>query len=255
MLVANRVSFAYDRAAVLDEVTVTVERGSVVGILGPNGSGKTTLLRVLAGTLEPSRGEVSLDGRILGSIGRREVARRIAVVPQDTHPTFAYTVLEIVLMGRYPWLGPLEIEGPDDLAAALEALHATGMAGFASRPFASLSGGEKQRVVISAALAQLDPRGHSTGNTALLLDEPTTALDLRYQLEVTALIRELHERRGVTVVVSTHDLRLSSSVCSHLLLLSAGRVRAFGPTADVLTRDRLADLFGIDRNLVPAVSA
>jgi iron complex transport system ATP-binding protein len=253
MLVADRVSFAYDRGAVLDEVSLTVDRGSIVGVLGPNGSGKTTLLRVLAGTADPRGGVVSLDGRSLRTLGRRDVARRLAVVPQDTHPAFAYTVLEMVLMGRYPWLGPFEIEGPDDLAAARDALEATGMAGFASRPFTSLSGGERQRVVISAALAQIDPRGHPGADAVLLLDEPTTALDLRYQLEVAALIRRLHEQRRVTVVVSTHDLRLVASVCSHLLLLSAGRVQAFGPTASVLTPDRLANLFGIDRSLVPMV--
>jgi iron complex transport system ATP-binding protein len=254
MLAAERVGFAFGRTPVLVDVSVSVARGSIVGVLGPNGSGKTTLLRILAGTLVPRSGSVSLDGRPFPSIGQRALARRIAVVPQDTHPTFDYTALDIVLMGRYPWLGAFEVEGPDDLAAATDALVAAGTAHLASRSFATLSGGEKQRIIIASALAQLDRRrGEGDASSILILDEPTTALDLKYQLEVTSLVRRLHQDRNVTVVLSTHDLRLASSLCSHLVLLSEGRVQARGPAAEMLTRDRVSALYGVDRALVPVV--
>ncbi len=237
MLATDRVSFAYGQAPVLCDVTLRVPQGSLVGILGPNGSGKTTLLKILSGGLRPSQGSVTMDGHPLASLGRRAFARRVAVVPQETHPAFDYTALEIALMGRYPWLGPFEMEGPEDLAAAREALETTGTAHLASRAFATLSGGEKQRVVIASALAQLDHRKTTmtTGPSLLVLDEPTTSLDLRYQLEVASLISRLHDERGVTILLSTHDLRLASAVCSHVVLLSDGRVMAEGPTSDMLT--------------------
>ena len=150
LLQATDVEFSYGAAPVLRGVSLEVPDGGFVGILGPNGSGKTTLLKVMAGTLRPSRGNVTVDGVNLRGIPRREIARRMAVVPQETHLTFDYTVLEVVLMGRYPHLGTFQIEGPDDIAIAREALDATGTRPFEHRLFATLSGGEKQRVVRSS---------------------------------------------------------------------------------------------------------
>src|SRR5262245_51773420 len=154
----------------LREVSVDVPRGSLTGLLGPNGCGKTTLLRLLAGMLTPSHGTVDLNGRPLTSLSRREIARRVAVVPQETHPAFDYTVLEMVLMGRHPHLGALQLEGPADLAIAVAALGATGTEHLAARAYMTLSGGEKQRVIIASALTQ--------ASDVLLLDEPTASLDL-----------------------------------------------------------------------------
>jgi iron complex transport system ATP-binding protein len=254
VLSAERLSFTYGDAPVLHDVSVTVSHGARVGILGQNGSGKTTLLKLLAGGLSPSHGVVTLDGAPLSSFGRRALARRIAVVPQDTHPAFAYTALDITLMGRYAWLGAFEIEGPDDMAAAFDALEATGTAHLASRAFPTLSGGEKQRVVVASALAQLDQRtGTASGPSVLVLDEPTTSLDLRYQLEVTNLIRRLHGERGVTILLSTHDLRLAAAVCSHLVFLRGGRLLAAGSTADMLTPDLVSELYEVDRPLVESL--
>src|SRR5262249_2295986 len=151
----DHVSFAYHRGVVaIDDVSMSVSRGSIVGLIGPNGSGKTTLVRLLNGTLAPSQGAVSLDGVPLSAFSRRDVARRIAVVPQETHVTFDFTALEIVLMGRYAHLGALTLEGPKDMAVAQRALASTGTEALASRQFATLSGGEKQRVVVAGALAQ-----------------------------------------------------------------------------------------------------
>jgi iron complex transport system ATP-binding protein len=237
---------------VLDTVSIDVGAGEVVGILGPNGSGKTTLLKLVAGVLKPQSGHIRLNGTEVTSLPRRALARRLAVVPQDTSLAFDYSVLEVVLMGRYAHLGAFELEGPRDLAAAFTALEATGTDAFATRQFRTLSGGEQQRVIIASALAQLDDqvpalseRRESKGSL-LLLDEPTTSLDLRYQLEVAALLKRLHGEKGVTMVVSTHDLRLAAAVCTRLVLLSRGRVLADGPLDDVLTPALIGELFGID---------
>jgi iron complex transport system ATP-binding protein len=169
MLHADQVSFAYRSGAalVVDNVSVTIAPGSMVGILGPNGSGKTTLLKMLSGTLMPTSGNVIFDGRPLSRWQRRDLARRIAMVPQETHAPFDFSVLDIVLMGRFPHLGTFALEGREDLSIAKQALASTGTSAFEDRPFATLSGGEKQRVVIASALAQTPSSCSWTKPTAL----------------------------------------------------------------------------------------
>ena len=235
-------SFSYDRKArpivkVVDGVSLSVARGAIVGLLGPNGSGKTTLLRLLSGTLTPDRGRVHLDGQAIAALSRRELARRIAVVPQETHSAFDFSALEIVLMGRYPHLSAFELEGASDLAIARRAMVDTGTATLEDRRFAALSGGEKQRVVIAGALAQ--------ASDVLLLDEPTASLDLGFQLEVAALLSRLNRERGTTMVVSTHDLNLAATLCTELVLLKDGRVIAQGATDVALTPPRIRELYGV----------
>ncbi len=247
MLSAIDVHFAYGDEPVIRGVSLEVGPCGLVGLLGPNGSGKTTLVRLLAGHLRPRAGRVTLDGRDVASMSRARLARRLAVVPQETHLAFDYTVLELVLMGRYPHLRPFELEGARDLAIAHSALAATRTEHLASRAFATLSGGEKQRVIIASALAQLD--GASDGGRAggiLLLDEPTASLDLGAQLDVLALIERLWRERELAVVVSTHDLNLAAALCSEVVLLRQGAVVARGPTREVLTSERVGELYGID---------
>jgi iron complex transport system ATP-binding protein len=246
LLRADNVWFDYgantaSAAPVLSGVSAHVARGSIVGILGPNGSGKTTLLRLLSGTRKPVRGHVLLDDVPLDRLSRRAVARRVAVVPQETQLAFDYTVLEMVLMGRHPHLGVFEVEGPGDFAAAADALRATGTEHLRDRQFNTLSGGEKQRVVIAAALAQ--------ASDVLLMDEPTASLDLRYQLEVASLIAALNRERGATIVISTHDLNLAASVCGELVMMREGRVVAAGSTADVLTSDNIRHLYDVEADV------
>jgi len=242
VLTVDHVSFAYRRGATaLDDVSLTVPRGSIVGLIGPNGSGKTTLVRLLNGTLKPSHGSVSLDGVLLSTLSRRDLARRIAVVPQETQVTFDFSALEIVLMGRYAHLGAFALEGPDDLSIARRALAATGTEPLVSRQFATLSGGEKQRVVIAGALAQ--------SSDILLLDEPTTALDVGFQFEIASLLARLNHDRGMTMVVSTHDLNLAAMLCSELVLMKAGRVVAHGQTRSVLTSENIRRLYGVDADV------
>jgi iron complex transport system ATP-binding protein len=242
LLQAADVSFVYGPGlAGLHGVSLEVPPGDLVGILGPNGSGKTTLLRLLGGLLTPASGRVMIDGRDLTRIPRREVAKRIAVVPQETRLSFEYSVLEVVLMGRYPHLGTFELESQQDLAIAREALAATGTLSLGGRLFPTLSGGEKQRVIIASALAQ------SAG--LMLLDEPTTALDPGYQIEIATLLRRLNAERGVTMAVATHDLNLAAGLCRRLVLLRKGRVLAAGATDQVLTRESVRALYDVEADV------
>lgn len=247
MLQAADLAFAYGGAPVLHGVSLEVPAGALVGLIGPNGSGKTTLLRLLAGTRRPTRGQVTLDGTPLTSLQRGAIARRIAVVPQETHLAFDYSVLEVVLMGRYAHLGPFEVEGAGDVAIARAALAATGAAAFELRAFSTLSGGEKQRVIIAAALAQITGAdGACVRGAVLLLDEPTAALDLKYQLGVATLLRSLQRDRNLTIIVSTHDLPFAAGLCSTLVMLKEGRVMASGAAADLLTPPRVRELYGVE---------
>jgi iron complex transport system ATP-binding protein len=246
ILRATDLSFAYSRrkrssGRVIDGVSLQVDRGTVVGLLGPNGSGKTTLLRLLSGVMPPESGSVTIDGRPIRELTRRELARRIAVVPQETHTTFDFSVIDMVLMGRYPHLGSFELEGAADQAIAREALAATGTASLEARPFATLSGGEKQRVVIASALAQ--------ASDMLLLDEPTASLDLGYQIDIAALLRRLNTERGTTLIVSTHDLNLAAALCEQIVLLKSGRVIAHGSTDATLTTENIRVLYDVDADV------
>ena len=247
----SQLSFGYDERGparsdgdssfVLHDVTVRIARGSLTGLLGPNGCGKTTLLKLLSGVLRPRTGLITLDERVVSDIPRSELARRIAVVPQETHPAFDYTVMEMVLMGRHPHLGRFQLEGPADLAIARDALLATGTIHLANRLYMSLSGGEKQRVVIASALAQ--------GSDVLLLDEPTASLDLGYQLEIASLLVRLNRERGVTMVLATHDLNLAASLCGAIVLMRFGCVLAQGPTPDVLTASAIQQLYDVEADV------
>ena len=261
---ASRLDSAH-RERVIDDVSLDVADGDIVGILGPNGSGKTTLLRLLSGALRPQAGQVRLAGADLSTTPARIMARQIAVVPQETSLAFDYSALEIVLMGRYPHLGAFEIEGPDDLAAAMRALQATGTGTLADRAFRTLSGGEKQRVVIASALAQLDSGSEGTATSPaaasggtprlLLLDEPTASLDLRYQFEIGAVLRRLHEASGLTILLSTHDLRFAAALCTRIILLANGRILAQGRPSEVLTPDLVGRLFDVPGELAAPILA
>ncbi len=230
------------RRPVLRHVALSVRRGELVGLLGRNGAGKTTLLRVVSGTLPAARGSVRLLDRPLEEYGRRELARAVAVVPQQTSFPFAFRVAEVVLMGRSPHLGWLGFEGPEDLARARSALARLGIEALAGRSILELSGGERQLVVVARALAQ-DPR-------LLLLDEPTAFLDLRHRLEVLQVVRSLVDAGRAALVVS-HDLGLAARFCDRLVLLADGEVLAAGAPAEVLTPERLRRAFGIDAAVVP----
>lgn len=247
MLRCDDVSVDLGGQPILRDVSLTIRSTGLVGVLGPNGSGKTTLFRAISGALKLKSGRITLGDADVRTLSSTEMARRLAVVPQETHLALDYSVLELVLMGRYPHLGPFEVEGPKDLASAHAALGATGTDHLAERAFNTLSGGEKQRVVIASALAQL---GEGTSDATakgrvLLLDEPTASLDLKYQLEVASLLRRLHDRQDISIVLSTHDVQFAARLCDELVLLGGGQVLAHGSPADVLTETQIAALYGI----------
>lgn len=217
----------YDAALALEGIGFAVEAGEFVGLVGPNGSGKSTLVRAISRVLPAAAGNIALDGRDLAAMPQREVARRVAVVAQESAPAFDYSALEIVLMGRAPHLRRFAFEGARDLAVAAECLRAVHADQLAGRPVSALSGGERQRVMIARALAQ-EPR-------LLILDEPTAHLDINLQIEVMDLVRRLNAERGLTVLVVLHDLNLAAQYCHRLLLLREGRLAADGPPAEVIT--------------------
>jgi iron complex transport system ATP-binding protein len=232
-LAADRVSRTADGRLILDGVGICPPPGAVTGLLGPNGSGKSTLLRVLCGVLAPASGVVTLDGRPLADLRRRDVARRVAVVEQQADTLVELTVADVVRLGRTPhrraW-APLS--GADERAVH-DALERTGLADRADRTWHTLSGGERQRAQIARALAQ-EPR-------ELLLDEPTNHLDLQHQHDLLHLVREL----GITSVVALHDLNLAAMYCDHVVVLRQGRVVVAGTPGEVLTEALIADVYGV----------
>jgi iron complex transport system ATP-binding protein len=237
-LEADRVSFAYGGRPILRDVSVAVARGEVLGVIGPNGSGKTTLVRLMSGVLAPSAGEVRLAGRSLGAFRRRELAQRLAVVPQDPVLEFPFTALEVVLMGRAPHLPRLAFPRARDLEIAREAMAVLEVTEVEQRPLDRLSGGERQRVLLARALAQ-EPE-------VLLLDEPTTHLDLRHQAGIHDAVRALGRARQTAVVSVLHDLNLAALFCDRLVLLADGQVVASGPPETVLAPEAVRAAYRTD---------
>ena len=231
-----QVRFAYEVAPVIDGVSFSVEAGEVLGVIGPNSVGKTTLLRLMSKVLVPQSGTIRLVGRDLGRLGRLEVARTVAVVPQDVALAFPFRVREFVLMGRYPHSRGRFFEGPEDLAATEEALRAAGVAGLAEKFVHALSGGERQRVLVARALAQRP--------TLLLMDEPNAHLDLHHQVELARLIRRLNREEGTTVVLVSHDVNLAAELSDRLLLLARGRVARLGTPEEVLETALIESVYG-----------
>jgi iron complex transport system ATP-binding protein len=227
----------------LRDASLSLSAGEVVGLVGPNGSGKTTLIRVVTGVVKPNAGHVTIAGGDARSMRQVELARQIAVVPQEPSLPPAFTALACVLMGRTPHLRLLQNEGSSDLEAARRAMLATDTWSLADRLLGELSGGERQRVVVARALAQDTP--------ILLLDEPTAHLDLGHQASVLDLMRRFArvERKAILAVV--HDLTLAARYCDRLVMLRGGSVVATGTPTEVLTSERLRDVYGLAVEVFP----
>ncbi len=225
---------AYGSRQALAGVSLELSAGDIVGLLGPNGAGKSTLVRALSGVLADYSGQVRVVGDELRTLPRKELARRIAVVPQEPRFEFPFTALEIVLMGRHPHLAGLAFESAQDVELARQALARCGALHLASRPIDQLSSGERQRIVFARALAQQAP--------ILLLDEPASFLDLRFQVELFDRVREL-AAEGCAVVAVLHDLNLAAEYCDRVVLLQGGRIFATGATAEVLTYQHLTAVY------------
>jgi iron complex transport system ATP-binding protein len=246
MIEVHSISFRYHQEWVLQEVSFRVEKGEFVGVIGPNGSGKTTLLKVLYRLLAPQRGEILFELVPLKRMDRRDIAKRIAVVAQETQLLFPFSVLETVLMGRSPYLGHLIFESEKDLEIARKAMEWTKVLPFSERPVEELSGGERKRVFIARALAQ-EP-------DVILLDEPTANLDIQHQIDFLDLILTLNRERGLTIVMASHDMNMASEFCDRLILLQGGRIHQMGTPEEVVTKETIETVYGcevwIDRHPV-----
>jgi len=229
---------------VLEGLTFDIQAGEILGVVGPNGSGKTSLLKLLAKVLRPNAGDMTLFGRDLATMPQGEAAKTIAFVPQESPQVFAFTVMETVLMGRYPhhrgttWTAGFSWESAEDVLIAEQAMHYTDITHLAARSVMDLSGGERQRCMIARALAQA-PK-------VLLLDEPTAFLDLQHQIAIGAIVRRLKEERGLTVVLVSHDLNLASQYCDRILMLKDGTLFRLGTSQEVIDVDILRAVYGCD---------
>lgn len=232
------ITVEFGASRILDGVSFSVRRGEFVGVLGPNGSGKTTLIRTISRVLAPRMGTVLLDGEDVRRLSQALLARRLAVVPQSAQVGFDYTVEELVLMGRSPHQGRLGLDTERDREIVRAAMARTRTLHLADRAAPSLSGGELQRVILARALAQ-QPQ-------VLLLDEPTSHLDMNFQVEMLEMVRGLSRHDGITVLAVLHDLNLASCYCERLVLLKDGVVVAIGRPEEVLTAELIADVYGAD---------
>lgn len=222
---------------ILKGVSIEVSDKDFVGIIGPNGSGKSTLLKSIYRVLTPQSGRVFLDGNALNSYKPKESARKMAVVAQHNYYNFEFSVQDVVLMGRAPHKKAMERDNADDYRIVREALEKVNMGGFAQRSFSTLSGGEQQRVILARALAQQ--------TQCLILDEPTNHLDIKYQLQLMDIVRSLR----LTVVAAIHDLNIAAMYCNKLFVLQNGRIIAFGPPKQVLTREFIRQVYEVEAKL------
>ncbi|OLL17911.1 MULTISPECIES: ABC transporter ATP-binding protein [unclassified Rhodococcus (in: high G+C Gram-positive bacteria)] len=241
-LVAEHLALGYGDRLVVDDLDLTVPTGVITTVIGPNGCGKSTLLRALGRLLRPRRGTVLLDGHAISSMRTRDVARVLGLLPQAPVAPEGLTVADLVARGRHPHQSWLRQWSADDEGEVAVALERTGIADLADRPVDQLSGGQRQRAWISMALAQ--------GTDILLLDEPTTYLDLAHSVEVLDLVDRLHSELGRTVVMVLHDLNLAIRYSDHLVVMKDGRIVRSGAPAEVITEELLREVFALDAAVI-----
>ncbi|MFW5828183.1 MAG: ABC transporter ATP-binding protein [Alkalispirochaeta sp.] len=241
-LSTSKLSLGYDETIVVNEMSVTFPVGRITALVGGNGSGKSTLLKGLARILRPQGGAAYLDGKALHSQSTRRIAREIAILPQGPEAPEGLTVRELVLYGRFPYRRPLAGVGPEDRRAVDRALELTDMASLANRAMDALSGGQRQRAWIAMALAQETP--------VLLLDEPTTFLDMAHQLEVLHLLESLNRQEGRTIIMVLHDLNQASRFAHHIIGIVDGRIATQGAPDEVMQPETLRRVFGIEADII-----
>ena len=238
LLTSEKLTCGYGGDPVIKEITLSLQTGDFVGVIGPNGCGKSTLIRALTGILKPESGLVALKGKAIWTLSRRQIARQIAVIPQETTLLFGFSVIDLVLMGRTPHLRRLQRPGKNDLALALESLDQTNMLPLKDRKITELSGGERQRAVIARALVQ-EP-------SLLLLDEPDSHLDIGHQTEIFELLLDLNSTKGLTLLCVSHNLNLASAYCRRLLLMQNGRILATGTPKEIITPNNIRSTYGVN---------
>jgi iron complex transport system ATP-binding protein len=244
MIIIEKLFFRYESKSVLEDISFKIEKGDFIGLLGPNGSGKTTLLKIIDGVMKPTSGMVLLDGMDLKKIKREDISKKIAVVPQNGFTNFQFKSLDIVLMGRSPYIGKRQFETKKDIEIAENAMRETDCLHCADKFFDKLSGGEKQRILIARAIAQ-EPE-------ILLLDEPNVHLDINHQIDCFELLKKLNRRKNVTVIAVSHDLNLISEYSKTVILMNSGKIFKIGNPDEVLTSENIESVYGcrvlIDKN-------
>ncbi len=235
--IAN-LSFSYSQAAVLEDLSFGVDDGSFLAVAGPNGSGKTSLLKILCGQLKPSSGDVTIAGAAISSYTSSGLAGKVAVVPQEFIPAFEFSVFETVMMARTIHFGTLGFESKKDTDIVVETLKSTNTFELADRSLSQISGGERQRVFIARALAQDTP--------IILLDEPTSFLDLGHQVAIYDLLKKMQSERHKTIISVTHDINLAAQYCDQVLLLSSDRRSLMGRPENILSAANLEKIFAVD---------
>lgn len=237
LIEAKGLTFAYAEEPVLRDISLTLQAGEFTGVIGPNGSGKSTLLKLIGGILPSPSKTVFFKNRELSHYKKKELAVSIAWIPQEKQMAFPFKVIDIVFMGRHPYLSPLSFEGENDYQIAEDAMRQTQVLEFAHRSFNEISGGEKQRVMIASAISQK--------SEVMLLDEPTSALDIKYQIEILSILEQLNKVENKTLILAMHDLHLASKFCKRLVLLKEGCVFCEGPPAEVLQKEILEEVYEV----------
>jgi len=234
-LILKGVDFSYNDQWCLEGIDFELKKGEIVGMIGPNGSGKSTLLKIMDGLLKIQKGQILLLNKPISSYRRGDVARQIAMVPQESTFRFPFSVSEVVLMGRFPHLGPFPFEGKEDLEIAHQSMQLTSTLDLARRSIHELSGGEKQRVLIARALTQRAQ--------IILLDEPTCFLDIRHKVEIFELISSLTLTQKLSTVIVSHDISLAAQYCHRMALLNKGRIYEIGEPSEVITADNISTVY------------
>ena len=243
MIKLTDINFSYPNNPVLHNVQFSVEQGEFVGIIGPNGAGKSTLLKLIDRILHPDQGQIFLKGNPLDTYNRKQIARILGYVQQNISPAYHFSVWDIVLMGRFPHQKGWSFESNLDREKALASMEATDCVYLKVRDFTTLSGGEKQRVILASALAQ-EP-------DILLLDEPTTALDLKHQYHFYQILKMLQSEQQMTILSVTHDINLASQFCDRIIILKDGSIRADGRIQDVIQTNMIEEIYGIAVRIIP----
>lgn len=236
--ILKNATFAYGNKAAVRNISLQLPQGKLYGLVGPNGCGKSTLLDLLIANQQPQAGEVTYQGEPLSHLSRRQLAREVALVPQDFGINFAFTVMEVVLMGRHPYIPRFGVPKSDDLLKAREAMSELGISKLQDRFVPELSGGEKQRVVVARALAQDTP--------VLLLDEATSNLDIQHTLDIFKIGRRRVKGEGKTVIAVVHNLNLAAAYCDELIYMKDGAIHCVGPKEEVLTAENIMAVFGVE---------
>lgn len=241
-LTAEHLGIGYGKATIVEDLNIQIPDGKVTALVGPNGSGKSTILKALARLLSPVTGTILLDGKSISKMHTRDIAKQLAILPQNPISPEGLTVSELIAYGRFPHQGGFGITTEQDRKMIQWALQMTGMQEFSARPVDQMSGGQRQRAWIAMALAQ--------GTDILFLDEPTTFLDMAHQLEVLQLLKRLNQKEKRTIVMVVHDLNHASQYADYILALKKGKIMREGTPVEVINEDMLREVFGVEANFV-----